>query len=248
MFTLNEGKGITRTLRQFEEAEDAGQDSLKQRGVSMVVRKESELIIVAGHGVCRKECTSPHIAPLDSSWVGIFPGEGPFYIEHSKAGVALAAKIPNALLAFSGGQTREDAGRRSEAESYWEVADTAGWWGFPNVRERALKEEYARDSFENLLFGIALFKRETGQWPITVTVVSWRFKKKRYDLHRQALKWPKQKFAYLGPNDPVGEQLQKALAGEKAKLESVSRDLFLMGRQWVAQREQRNPFHRQHPY
>ncbi len=214
----------------------------------MAVRKETELIIVAGHGVCKKDCTSPHIAPLDSSWVGIFAGEGPFYIEHSKAGVTLAAEIPNALLAFSGGQTREDAGRRSEAESYWEIADADGWWGFTNVRDRAVKEEYARDSFENLLFGIALFKQETRRWPDKVTIVSWRFKERRYDLHRQALKWPKQKFAYVGVNDPVGEELPKALEGEKAKVESVSHDLFLIGPKWVAQREQRNPFHRQHPY
>lgn len=157
----------------------------------MAVRKETDLIIVPCHGVCKKDCTSPVIAPLDSSWVGIFPGEGPFYIEHAKVGVALAADNSRALLVFSGGQTREDAGRRSEAESYWEISDAAGWWGFSGVEQRAVKEEYARDSLENLLFGIALFKRETGQWPVKVTVVGWQFKEQRYNLHRQALKWPK---------------------------------------------------------
>ncbi len=214
----------------------------------MTTRNESDLIIVPGHGVCKKGFTAPDVAALDASWVGIFPGEGPFYVEHAKIGVRLAADNPNGLLVFSGGQTREDAGRRSEAESYWEIADAAGWWGAIGVKNRALTEDYARDSFENLLFSLLRFKKETGAWPKKVTVCGWKFKEKRYSLHRQALKWPKQKFTYVGVNDPMDEELPKALAGEKTKVESVTRDLFLVGPEWVAQRELRNPFHRQHEY
>ena len=214
----------------------------------MAMRKESYLIIVPGHGVCKKDCTTPDVAPLDSSWVGIFPGDGRFLVEHARAGVVLAAENPRALLVFSGGCTREDAGRRSEAESYWEIADAAGWWGSHGVKDRAFKEAYARDSFENLLFGLALFKQQTGDWPKSVSVCGWKFKEERYCLHRQALKWPKQKFNYIGVNDPAGDELPKALAGEKAKVEAVRSDLFLVGPAWVAQRELRNPFHRRHPY
>lgn len=214
----------------------------------MIQRNQIELIIVPGHGICRAGKTHPEIAPLDSSWVGIFPGEGPFYIEHIKSGVIVAAKRQSGLLVFSGGQTRERAGRRSEAESYWEIAEANGWWEFQNVKERTIKEEYARDSFENLVFSIALFKRETEHWPNKITVVGWQFKKERYDLHRQAIKWPKKEFKYVGVNNPVGEALHKALEGEKRKVESVKRDKFLVGSQWVSQRELRNPFHQQNPY
>lgn len=192
--------------------------------------------------------TAPGIASLDTSWKGIFPGEGPSYIEHAHQGVLHAANNPNALLVFSGGQTREAAGKRSEAESYWAIANDADWWETAQVRGQAHKEEYARDSFENLLFSLAVFKRETTKWPDKVTVCGWKFKEKRYDLHRQALKWPKKTFTYIGVNDPVAEALPKALAGEQDKIQSVNRDLFLVGPEWVAQREQRNPFHRQHPY
>lgn len=214
----------------------------------MLNEKQSSLILVPGHGVCKSGCTSPDLARLDSSWVGIFPGEGPFYVEHAKEGVRLAAANPGALLVFSGGQTREDAGRRSEAESYWDIAQAAGWWGFEEVQERAGKEDYARDSFENLLYGLALFRRHAGWWPRQVTVCGWKFKGRRYSLHRQALKWPRQKFEYVGVNDPIGDELQKALTGEKAKVDSVTRDLFLVGPEWVAQRELRNPFNRRNPY
>ena len=86
----------------------------------MSPRTEAELVIVPGHGVCQQGCTAPAIAGLDSSWVGIFPGEGPFYIDHARRAVELVAGDTRCLLVLSGGQTREAAGRRSEAESYWE--------------------------------------------------------------------------------------------------------------------------------
>ena len=214
----------------------------------MAKRNERKIIIVPGHGVCKRGCTTPELAPLDESWVGIFRGEGPFYIEHACEGVLRAADSPDAILVFSGGQTREAAGPRSEAESYFEIAADAGWWGHSDVYHRALKEEYARDSFENLLFSLALFLRETGEIPEHVTVVGWKFKERRFDLHRQALKWPRNRFTYVGKNNPVDAELQKAEAGEKAKLEAVQRDLFLVGLEWVAQRELRDPFRRRHLY
>lgn len=61
---------------------------------------------------------------------------------------------PEALLLFSGGQTRRAAGPRSEGLSYWVVAEAAGWWGHEDVRNRTFTEEHARDSFENLLFSL----------------------------------------------------------------------------------------------
>ena len=148
----------------------------------MANRNETELIVVPGHGVCKQGCTNPDAVRFDSSWVGIFPGEGPFLAEHAKRGVYLAARTEESLLVFSGGQTRENAGRRSEAESYREIAEAAGWWGLPSVSSRIILEEYARESFENLLFAVALFKKETDHWPMKVTICGWRFKERRYDL------------------------------------------------------------------
>jgi hypothetical protein len=110
----------------------------------MATGNELALVIVPGHGVCRQGCTAPGLAPLDSSWVGIFLGEGRFYIQHAREGIRLAEEDPRALLVFSGGQTRKETGPRSKTESYWEIADAAGWWGFMAVKDRAVKEEYAR--------------------------------------------------------------------------------------------------------
>lgn len=53
-----------------------------------------------------------------------------------------------------GGKTRGAAGPKSEGESYFFVADHFDWWGKPDLRSRASTEDFARDSFENVLFSI----------------------------------------------------------------------------------------------
>ncbi|KAL3143329.1 hypothetical protein ABBQ38_002166 [Trebouxia sp. C0009 RCD-2024] len=68
------------------------------------------------------------------------PGQAHSFIEHIQAGIQHAEHDPDALLLFSGGQTRKAAGPRSEAEGYWLVAEAAKWWGSSMVRERAFTE------------------------------------------------------------------------------------------------------------
>lgn len=60
-------------------------------------------------------------------------------------------------------------------------------------------QEHARDSFENLLFGLCRFHELTGAYPAHVTVVSYSLKKRRFvDLHRAALRWPANLFHFIG--------------------------------------------------
>lgn len=40
-----------------------------------------------------------------------------------------------------------------------------------SVRHRALTEEHARDSFENLLFSVCRFRELTGVYPQNITVI-----------------------------------------------------------------------------
>lgn len=89
------------------------------------------LVMVAGHSVY----TSNSCAKFEdeSSWFlepyQKNPGQAATFVEHIKVGVDIAAKDDAALLIFSGGETRKDAGPRSEAQSYWAVADSEGWFG-----------------------------------------------------------------------------------------------------------------------
>jgi hypothetical protein len=210
------------------------------------------LIIVAGHAVFlgRSE-----FDPLDDrNWVlePFQAGEPRFYLGHIKAGVIAAAADPRALLIFSGGQTRERAGPRSEAQSYWMIAEQFNWW-LHALRDRATTEEYARDSFENLLFSLCRFYECTGRFPQRVDVVSWAFKARRFELHRQAVRFPADSFLFHGVNDP--EDIAAAVESEqRLALIPFTQDPYgaseatsglpLLG----DKRRLRNPFRRTAPY
>src|SRR5262245_13363786 len=127
------------------------------------------LILVAGHAVYIAQDYTR--LTDDSSWFlqPFQKGEPPFYMAHIQRGVELANADRKALLVFSGGQTREEAGPRSEAQSYWLIADYLQWFSQTAVRCRAVTEEFARDSFENLLFSICRFFEMVGAWPKSVS-------------------------------------------------------------------------------
>ena len=185
------------------------------------------------------------LASADSRWVlqEFQRGEPPKYIEHIRFAVDLAAAEPDSLLVFSGGQTRLEAGPISEAQSYWIAAEDFHWWDKPDVSVRATTEEFARDSFENLLFGIARFRESTGHYPMSIEVVGWQFKAERFDLHRQTLRWPSGiRFKYHGVNDP--QDLATSLAGEAEVLAAFRRDPFASEAELLAKRRRRNPFRR----
>jgi len=206
----------------------------------------AHLIVVAGHAVYAG--TAAAHAGDDAHW-RLQPfqhGEPPLYIDHIRAGVELAAAAPGSLLVFSGGQTRREAGPRSEAEGYLALAGQFGWWSCPEVAGRAAAEEFARDSFENLLFGICRFNECAGRYPDMVTVVSWGFKEARFGLHREALRWPASRFTYAGINQP--RALTEAQAGESMTFKAFRRDPYGAGDDLGAKRARRNPFARQPPY
>ncbi|PON99668.1 Transmembrane protein [Trema orientale] len=131
------------------------------------------LVMVAGHSVytsssCGKfdEEDSWFLEPYQKN-----PGQAATFLAHIQGGIELAAKDDAALLLFSGGETRKGAGPMSEAQSYWAVAESKGWFGKGgDVKSRAVTEEHARDSFENLLFSVCRFRELTGAYPQNITV------------------------------------------------------------------------------
>jgi hypothetical protein len=79
---------------------------------------------------------------------------------------------------------------------------------------RATTEDHALDSFQNFLFSIARFHEYTDRYPEKITVVGYEMKRRRFtDLHRAALRWPLDKFDYIGV-DPEGEEGIQAQQGE----------------------------------
>lgn len=89
------------------------------------------LVMVAGHSVyTSSDCGK--IEKEDSWFLESYqkhPGQAATFLSHIQQGVEAAAKDDESLLLFSGGETRKDAGPRSEAQSYWAVAESKGWFG-----------------------------------------------------------------------------------------------------------------------
>ena len=202
-------------------------------------------IIVAGHAIVR----DLNRVETDEGWylLDFQRGEPLKYIGHIERAVQEAAADPDSTLIFSGGPTRVEAGPRTEALSYWLVAEHYGWFGHLQVRARAYLEDFARDSFENLLFGVCRAQEITGQQPRKVTVVSWEFKRQRFEeLHREAIGWPREHFRYVGANDP--DRIDQALAAESFARAKYIADPYSLGPEFQAKKRERNPFRRQHGY
>lgn len=203
------------------------------------------LIIVAGHAIVQ----DLERVSQDAGWylLDFQLGEPERYIGHIRRAIEEAAADPNALLIFSGGPTRKEAGPRSEALSYWLVAEHFNWFGHASVRGRAYLEDFARDSFENLLFGICRHREIAGHLPDHVSLVSWEFKRTRFeDLHREAIAWPRERFRYVGANDP--ERIDQALDSEQRACAKYIADPYSLGEEFRAKKLDRNPFRRQHGY
>ncbi len=216
------------------------------------LEKLNELIIVPCHGVYIG--TQAGQAEQEQCWVSAFPDEGRWYVEHIKAGVALAAERENSLLLFSGGQTKQKAGPLSEAQSYWFLARQLGWFGSQGVQERSTTEEFARDSLENLDFSVKRFAQMTGKYPAKITVCCWGFKQERYKFHAEALGLAAAEFQYLAVNEPPGRledsttTYAQSWSGEKKVLEMFR--CCPRGDKGVLleKRLSRDPFKRGEPY
>lgn len=224
----------------------------------------TKLIIVPGHAVYTG--TEIRHALQTTHWRGTFPGycdndEAELYTEHIRVGVEMASHSENqqSLLVFSGGQTRQAAGPYSEAQSYWRLADQFDWFGHKGVRERATTEEYARDSFENLLFALYRFHQCTGKPPTDVLVCGFAFKSKRYHDHYKTILsnsdsrviGEEMKFKYLGVNNPPDYMLNGengSLTGEQLTRSLFSRDPLGTGEILSTKRLIRDPFVRGNPY
>lgn len=201
-------------------------------------------VIVAGHAICT-EVRDPW---REENWI-LLPfqrGEVACYIGHIEAGVRAAVADPDALLVFAGGCSRAEAGPRSEAQSYFWIADHLGWFGHPEVRARAITEEFSRDSYENLLYSICRVREYAGAYPRHVSFVSWAFKQERFHLHRRTIRWPTARFTFLGPNNPP--DLAQAVAAEDRNRAAYEADPYSSSPAFRAKRDARNPFRRSAGY
>lgn len=222
-----------------------------EMGFDYPFSKLQNLVMVAGHSIYTSSSCGK-IDKEDSWFLESYqknPGQASTFVTHIHEGIEIVARDDSALLLFSGGETRRDAGPRSEAQSYWAVADSKGWFGREeSVKWRALTEEHARDSFENLLFSVCRFRELTGTYPQNITVVGYDFKEKRFvHLHRSAIGFPESRFFYAG-TAATSNAKAAALKGEELVRTQFQRDPYGCRGSLFHKKLKRDPFHRSIPY
>ncbi|HJO94703.1 MAG TPA: hypothetical protein QF753_14995 [Victivallales bacterium] len=216
--------------------------------------KINELIIVACHAAFKGNITLPIKNPAgDGQWV-LFPfqqGEPKYYLEHMKHGIELLKRNENSILMFSGGHTRKDSGNWTEASSYLQAGLFYNLWADDassenSLANRIILEEYARDSFENLLFSICKFYEVTDIFPGKITLISWDFKKTRFILHCESIGYSVNNFSFSSVNNP--EDIETAVKGEKDAVNNFKTNLYGSAGNLLKKRNERNPFNKTIPY
>jgi hypothetical protein len=216
---------------------------------------KDHLIAVAGHAVLKIDSFGLRGGLSDESAWNLLEyqknQEFPAIIEsHIKAGIDLAVADKQSVLIFSGGQTRKAAGPISEGASYYYYALTNGMLNGHSDITIAL-EEFARDSFENLLYSIARFKEVTGNYPKHITVVGFDFKEKRFvHVIRKALRFPMSSFRYVGVKPDTDRfNYDAAVIGERNVYLDLENDMYGCNTPTLRdKRIARNPFLRTIPY
>ena len=84
--------------------------------------------------------------------------------------------------------------------------------------------QYPRDSIENVIGDVAVHYALTGRWPEKISVMSWKFKEERFNMHAEALGIPASIFNFVGVNNPIDEELPSAMKGEARAVEQFSDD------------------------
>ncbi|KAG5351867.1 hypothetical protein C0989_004690 [Termitomyces sp. Mn162] len=199
------------------------------------VRRLSHLIIVPGHAIWKG--INPELRLHEDQWV----------LEPYQMGSGRVSAFFAHIL--RGGQTRATS-TTTEAESYMRLAVAADVFLTKSPPfTRATTEDHALDSYQNLLFSIARFHEYTTRYPAKITVVGYEFKRTRFtDLHRRALRWPIEKFHYIGVDPQTHHRLTVEEGERKNGYVPYSQDLYGCHSVLLSKRRQRNRHARFHSY
>ncbi len=185
----------------------------------MKTEREGTLVVLACHGVYDTE--------LDRFY-GEHPEDRPVY--DSQLVYAFNhltwRKDAKPLLVISGAATKAQR-RCSESLSYVERARGIGL----RVPEQVALEEHALTSVENLILSTYVFHQNRGGYPESVEVISWEFKRRRFETALEAINawapldqsWQGLRFFPVG--DLWGGARKNALRAEAVDCEALERGI-----------------------
>ncbi|KAI3947416.1 hypothetical protein MKW92_028956 [Papaver armeniacum] len=185
------------------------------------------------------------------------PGQAASFLSHIKKGLRLRGEMKVHCFCLVVVRLGKTAGPRSEAQSYWAVAESQGWLSW---FDRGLSQKSMLGTvFENLLFSVCRFWELTGIYPQIITVVGYDFKEERCaQLHLSVIGFPEERFFYKGYPRRIKSLLilfHRLLTSQQHDLLSkdVTRTLFqddpygCLG-PLRCKKLGRDPFHRSIPY
>lgn len=208
----------------------------------------------------RSLLTSVEIATADPSALLIFSGgqTRPASLEtEAKSYFRLATELNANLPHFMG--TDSASKSRQAFEPFDSITTTTAPPPSSGTRVQPVRmttEDYARDSFENLLFSIARFREFSGTYPERITIVGYAYKQARFvDLHARAVRWPKSRLladnkpslTYVGIDDEnTGADAVKH--EREIKYHQFEADMYGCHGKLLSLRRNRNPARRVPPY
>ena len=169
----------------------------RMEAAELLAGAEKPLVVVCGHApfadsVDQKYCRSGlpvEFELFDPRYWVLEPYQQPWeisvYANQALAGI-VAGEKSNSQVCFSGGVTRPDRTRWSEAQTSrltakWLVAELrAVGQTIRLAEERVLLGLRAADSETNLVDALRNYRYQLNCWPDRVLVVSWGFKEERF--------------------------------------------------------------------
>ncbi|KAI8911761.1 hypothetical protein EDD86DRAFT_124024 [Gorgonomyces haynaldii] len=189
------------------------------------------LVLVFGHAIFKSLDFSRESIRNEENWY-LEPyqhGQTSIYLSHIEEGVKMSQ---DGVLMFSGGFTRKLL--LTEAYSYYQLMLAMG------LEAHVMLEEFARDSFENVAFGLCRFYQVYNRFPEELRVVSFDFKMERIRLHFETLNLNQTRLT-LKDSAPMPESEQRTL-------EAFKKDPWGCSPPLSTKKEARNPFRNTHPY
>lgn len=118
------------------------------------------------------------------------------------------------------------------------------------LSKRMIVEEYALDSFENVLYSICRFSEMTNVYPNHISIIGFEFKRTRFEvLHLPSIRFKSFEYIGIDPTSVLPEQMISAQQGElQNSYQPFEKDLYGCHGSLKQKKLDRNPFRRRSPY
>eukprot|EP01066_Platyproteum_vivax_P012256 Platyproteum_vivax@DN5573_c0_g1_i2.p1 len=222
------------------------------------------LILVAGHStlLINNLINSTKVDITDANnWYFLSwqkRNELEYWLNHIETALKMAAEDDRSIVIFSGGKSRTSEAMKalpvSEGQAYRFASSMlikdklstdpiSAQLDWNHVEDRLFTEDFARDTFENLLFSLCRFRQLTGHYPKRLSVVTYFHKCGRVARYLALLRYPtpiKCLGAGLIPSDKEMDIEVGLMAAKLKDLMGCNGDL--------AKKHSRNPHFQVPPY